>query len=141
VTLEPIEELSHTADVGFRLAADAPSCLFRLAAEGLRRVLGHEAAPDVLEEEAIRLERPDTERLLVAWLLTLHEGGERRGAVPAPISLELDREASGAARLDARVAWHRRATDPVREIKGVTYHGLEVREREGRWEATVVLDL
>jgi len=29
----------------------------------------------------------------------------------------------------------------VREIKGVTYHGLEVREREGRWEAMVVLDL
>jgi SHS2 domain-containing protein len=107
----------------------------------LRRVLGHEAGPDVLEEEAIRLERPDTERLLVAWLRTLQEGAERRGAVPAPMSIELEWEASGAARLDARVAWHRRATDPVREIKGVTYHELEVREQDGRWEAIVVLDV
>lgn len=131
--------------MGFRLAADSPAALFRLAAEGLRRALGHEAAgaaPEE-EEEEVHLERPDTERLLVAWLRMLLEEGERRGAVPEPLTVTVDPAVggAGAARLDARLAWRGRSQAPVREVKGVTYHGLQVRERDGRWEAAVVLDV
>lgn len=139
--MERIEELPHTGDVGFHLVAEGPPGLFGLAAEGLRRALGHEAAPEVVEEETVRLRRPDAERLLVAWLRTLLEGSERREAVPAPAAIEVTFGADRPATLEARIAWHRRATGPVREVKGITYHGLELRELPGRWEATVVLDL
>jgi SHS2 domain-containing protein len=140
--LERIEELPHTGDVGFRLVSDTPEGLFRLAAEGLRRAVGHQAAEAVLEKEEIRLQRPDSERLLVAWLRALLEGGERREAVPRTDALTLETGPGGSRTLAARVTWHPRAgAGPVREVKGVTYHGLRVARRDGGWEASLVLDV
>lgn len=91
----------------------------------------------------LHLESPDMERLLVAWLRSLLEEGTRRGAVPEPVAVTVEAPAGAdaGARLDARLTWRARSRPPVREIKGVTYHGLRVREREGRWEAIVVLDV
>ncbi|HKK28461.1 MAG TPA: archease [Gemmatimonadota bacterium] len=140
--LERIEELAHTADVGFRLLADTEEGLFRAAAEGLRRAIGHEAAAAEGAAEPVRLGRPDRERLLVAWLRELLAGGETRRAVPEPIDLRIGRGPEGEPTLEAIVVWRPRAgSGPAREIKGVTYHGLEVTKRDGRWSATVVLDV
>ena len=140
--MERIEELEHTADVGFRLEADSLEGLFLAAAEGLRRALGHEASGGRVEAHPLRVEGPDRERVLVAWLQELLTEGEARGAVPQPVQVRLGRGPRGDLTLNADIRWHPRAgTGPLREIKGVTYHGLEVGEREGRWFATVVFDV
>lgn len=140
--MERIEELEHTADVGFRLEADSPEGLFLAAAEGLRRALGHEASRGRPEIRSLRAEKPDRERLLVAWLRELLAQGEALDAVPEPMEVRLGRGPDGVLRLDADVRWHPRGEGGARrEIKGVTYHGLEVGERDGRWFATVVFDV
>lgn len=46
-----LRELSHTADVGFEVTAASPEELFEVAARGLVRVLGLEAAAEGADEE------------------------------------------------------------------------------------------
>lgn len=136
-----VEELAHTADVGFRVEAGTSERLFELAAVGLVRALGLEPGEaEGVPEERVELARPDRERLLVAWLRELLGRSTAEGSVPRATVEAADLEGP-EPRLRARVRWLPAASGPVREIKGVTYHGLEV-EREGEgWHATVVLDV
>ena len=136
-----VEELAHTADVGFRVEAETPERLFELAAVGLVRALGLEPGEaEAAEEQRVDLARPDPERLLVGWLRELLGRAMVERAVPA-VEVEAADLVGDDFLLRARVRWSPAASGPVREIKGVTYHGLEV-EREGDdWHATVVLDV
>ncbi len=150
-----LRELSHTADVGFEVTATSPEELFEVAARGLVRALGLEAAseradgdgdgndagsPDAAE---IEISRPDGERLMVQWLRELLAGAMSGRGVPVARVREVGIGGEVPATLRARVRWRPDAGDgPVREIKGVTYHGLVVeRTEEGRWHARVVLDV
>ena len=142
--VERVRDLAHTADIGFEVEAESLPRLFELAAEGLVAALGLEAARGgtggVPRRERLRLQRPDVERLLVAWLRELlHRCTAERG-VPEGTRVRL----SGLSELDADVAWGEWTTEtaPVREIKGVTYHGLAVERRDdGTWHARVLLDV
>lgn len=138
-----VTELSHTADVGFELRAGSLEELFGLAAEGLARARGADADPDApAETGVVELARPGLERLLVAWLGELLYRAMRDGVVPRASVEEVAASGDEDARLRARVAWRPAADEPTREIKGVTYHGLEVRRGDdGDWHARVVLDV
>lgn len=141
-----IEELPHTADIGFRVSAPSLPDLFRLAADGLASALGASPevegeSPDAGERGSVSLRRDGLERLLVAWLRELLRGARTERGVPRIESLEVTREEDGV-RLEAALRWLPWGDrGPEREIKGVTYHGLEVRREGGRWHATVVLDV
>ncbi len=154
--LGTVTELSHTADVGFELRAARLEGLFEAAADGLARARGASADPDGRAgAEDVTLSRPDLDRLLVAWLRELLYRAMRDDVVPEAVVEEVSGpgDSAGAdgqpaspadrgARLRARVVWRPAADEPVREIKGVTYHGLEVRrEEDGDWHARVVLDV
>lgn len=144
-----VEPLSHTADVGYAVTADSLAELFRGAADGLVRVLREEDGDARLEagdaraegdRETMSLERPDRERLMVAWLRELLYRMSREGRLPEEIALEM----SGPSALRARIRWVSAGPEraPVRDVKGVTYHGLRVEEEEpGRWHARLVLDV
>lgn len=138
-----LEALSHTADVGFRVHAPSLAELFQGAARGLALMLtgesGVDGAPAAAEAETWSLERPDLERLLVAWLRELLHRAQSGGELVAESQVEM----AGPAALRARVVWWPEESRPdlVREIKGVTYHGLRVEEREDGWHARVVLDV
>lgn len=169
--LGTVTELSHTADVGFELRAARLEGLFEAAADGLARARGASADPDARAgSEDVTLSRPDLDRLLVAWLRELLHRAMRDDVVPEAVVEDVtapgDAGGEGAAgasggvpsragadgqpaspadrdaRLRARVVWRPAADEPVREIKGVTYHGLEVRrDDDGDWHARVVLDV
>ena len=143
-----IGTLSHTADVGFRVEASSLEELFKGAARGLTAVLlGAEAGGEAGEStsavngepERWSLSRPDMERLLVAWLRELLHRAQSEGRLPARTAVHLTEGPS----LEAEVWWDptERREDLVREIKGVTYHGLAVEERDDGWRARVVLDV
>lgn len=145
-----LRELSHTADVGFEVTAASPEELFEVAARGLVRAMGLEAAPagadgddDGNDAGEIEISRPDGERLLVQWLRELLAGAMSGRGVPVARVREVGIGGEGPATLRARVRWRPDAGDgPAREIKGVTYHGLVVERTEaGRWHARVVLDV
>ncbi len=144
-----VDPLSHTADVGYAVTADSLSELFRGAADGLVRTVregngdaGLEPADAAAEteREAIDLDRPDRERLMVAWLRELLYRMSRDGRLPEAISVEM----SGPSALKARIRWAPGGGEQprVRDVKGVTYHGLRVEEEpEGEWHARLVLDV
>lgn len=147
--MDRLRELSHTADVGFEATASTPEELLEVAALGLVQALGLEAGPGAEEEgidadgEEMELIRPDAERLLVHWLRELLAGAMAGRGVPDARVEEARLAGEGPARLRAVVRWlPASGSGPVREIKGVTYHGLVAeRSEDGDWHARVVLDV
>lgn len=138
--------IEHTADLGIEIEAASPERLFEAGAHGLAGILvgseGGTVAPVARAVELWRdlvLEAPDRESLLVDWLrelLYIQESERLLLAVAEVVSL-------GDRRLVARAGFDR-LTDPgamERELKGVTYHDLEVRRRGSGWYARVIFDL
>jgi SHS2 domain-containing protein len=139
---QPYEILDHTADVILRVrGADRPS-LFRAALEGLYAVIGRMMTVDAGEFEtvAIEINAGDRENLFHDWLAEALYYFDARGALFCDVRIvELTEASLRAEARAAAVDWH--ASEPEREVKAVTYHGLRVEEAPDGWVATVVLDI
>jgi len=145
--------LDHTGDVGFELHAASLEALFDAARAALLRELM--AAPPTAQVPGARpagarsfeltLAAPALDRLLLRWLDELLFLVQVRGRVPASARPAV--RASGGpngweltARLET-VPLDVRAQRWRGEVKGVTYHGLELVPDDGGWRARVVLDV
>ena len=161
-----IRFLDHTADLG--MDVDAPSLheLLHRAAMGMLMLLrGEEDGPaagrgepadrvesadraestepadrpessTATESHPVDLSVRDAPQLVAAWLrevLYLHE-------VHARDYVALEPDTLTATRLTGRI-WTRRGGHAVREIKGVTYHALEVDRRPGGWQTRIIFDV
>lgn len=144
-----VVSLDHTADVGIEVHAASLPALFDRAAHGALALVagadeGGGAEGEVSGvvangevEQRLALEAEDVAGLLALWLrelLFLHEVHQLayRGA-------SFDR--LDATRLDAAVTLGPDPRAAVREIKGVTYHGLVAEPRNGGWFARVIFDV
>ncbi|WP_172620940.1 archease [Rubrobacter xylanophilus] len=133
--------LDHTADVGFEVEAPSVGELLREALRGLLLVV-FEVPPqgDGTEERRVELSAPDLETLLVRWLNELVFLIQGEGFVPVGVEVEVGEGLSLRARLRGvqldveRYGWQG-------EIKGATFHGLEVVRRDGALHARVILDV
>jgi SHS2 domain-containing protein len=156
---EGVRALDHTADVGLEVRAPSLETLFDRAARGLRAlirgedVVGAEPAPvararapgrgaqDVAPgaqlSERVAAEAPDAGALLVAWLRELLWLLESKRLAYEGARFETLTETALAA--DVRATAETRT--PVREIKGVTYHGLDVGHGDDGWHARVIFDV
>lgn len=138
-----IASFSHTGDVGFALTADDLDTLFDAAREALLRVLVTAPPKRGDDDRTVRLGAPDLDVLLVRWLeevLYLH-AAEGLLAVAAEPRVE---QCDDGWHLTAKVHFApvaNRAQRFVREVKAVTYHGLEVTRDDAGWRARVVLDV
>jgi SHS2 domain-containing protein len=132
--------LEHTADMGIEAWATTLDALFVSAAQGLQEILFGRPCPVAARQQLnIELQAADREELLVAWLgEILFLVGQRRFC-PAVFHVE----ELGDHRLRASLAgeYQRQGLRPLREVKAVTYHRLQVQEQDGGWQATVYLDL
>lgn len=138
--------IEHTADLGIEIEADSLERLFETGAHGLAGVLvGSEVgtgasgpAPAVAWRDLV-LEAPDREALLVDWLRELLYIHETEGLLLTAAEVE----DLGDTKLVARAGFIRPPPSggAERELKGVTYHDLEVRQLGGGWYARVVFDL
>ncbi len=142
----PWEVLEHTADTGIVVRAGSLPALFeRAAAAMFDAMVDLETVTPRGTAEEVRVEAPDRETLLAAWLGELLSRAGAEGKVYGEFDV---RECAGGPegwRLVARVRGE--PVDPARhrfdlEIKAVTYHMLEVREEApGRWVARVLFDV
>lgn len=161
-----ISFLDHTADVGVEVHASSLPDLFILAAVGMASlVYGADMVADDLVAEAdtavspptppapsqagasppagapvrraLSLSAEDAPTLLRAWLRSLLGW------------LDTESLALGAARFDALTETHLEAVvdlapdtrEPIREIKGVTLHGLVAERRGEDWTGRVIFDV
>jgi SHS2 domain-containing protein len=137
---DAFEVLEHTADIGFHATAETLPALFRQAARAFFFIAIDDTRLTGRDVHVIEVDGSDYESLLVNFLqelLYLFDSGRW-----APCDCEID--TLEPTRLRARVRGEVRA--PERHpwkliVKAVTYHGLEVVEREGTWHARVFLDV
>ncbi len=142
---EGVRALDHTADVGLEIEAPDLATLFERAALGMEWLLGEgpEHAParaggarSRAGEVEITLYAPELPVLLADWLRELLYLRQVRGRRFESARFQ---ELSSTALL-ARVRLAP-AGEPVREIKGVTYHGLEAKRAGGGWHARLIMDV
>jgi SHS2 domain-containing protein len=83
------------------------------------------------------LEADDLPTLLRAWLREVLWWHEVEGLALRRVRFRV----LEPVRLEAEVTLAPPPGPPVREIKGVTLHGLEVAEEAGEWRAQVIFDV
>jgi SHS2 domain-containing protein len=138
--MKKYETFDHTADVGIRVFGRTVEEVFVNAAYALfdqwtdlRKVRGK-----ISREISIR--GADREDLLVRWLGELLFLGESRGVLFKEFTIR---------RLDStslKAVARGEIFDPSRhrfktEIKAVTYHQVEIKEVDGKWEGRVIFDV
>jgi SHS2 domain-containing protein len=136
MTINPIEEIEHTADLSIRVRGRSLEELFVNAALGMAMLM---ADPDQVEpslERRVELEEYDTETLLVSWLSELLWFNEESDAV----FVRFEIEELTPTRLRATV-WGGPAASQWKQIKAVTFNDLEIIETDEGYEVTVVFDV
>ncbi len=134
-----IRWLNHTADVRLEIVSDTIEGLYADFVEGLRQLLVTGDAEPVKAEE-IDLAESGPPDLLVSLGRQVLFYFNASQLVPA----RFDVVTVSPTRLQGRL-WGE-PFDPDRmafhmEVKGVTYHDLEVEERKGKWRARVTFDV
>lgn len=137
--------IEHTADLAIEVMAPTLETLFAASAMGLSGLLqGTESGtlPTASPQDGIRqdfdLRETDLEGLLVEWLRELLFLASTRQLLFSGVTFETLTE----FRLKAHGYFCRAAAGSVqRELKGVTYHDLEVGRRSHGWIARIVFDV
>ncbi len=132
--------LEHTADIGFRAWGMSAADLFANAAHALMAIAAGPGTFRGVDNREVVVSGHDYESLMVNWLeeiLYLFDTGRF-----AACAFTIDE--ISPSRLSARLTGEPRepALHPWKLIvKAVTYHQIEVAERDGQWTATVFLDV
>lgn len=143
--IQGVRPLEHTADVGLEVEADSPVELFRRAALGMTHLILDDvpALQGGGEVRLVSLRSTELPDLLREWLREVLHLHESEGFALSTVDLTL----SEGWELSAELRGVIDPTVPIREIKGVTLHGLRagLRERDeipGReWYGRVIFDV
>lgn len=129
-------EIEHTADTALHIQAENLAELLKYAALGMFSLMGLSSDHDSGTRRRIELEALDREDLLVAWLeellylIEMHEVGF------GDVDIEVHQDRSLVAMVEEIPGMI-----PLKEIKAVTYHGLEIIETDKGLETTIVFDV
>lgn len=138
--MKPYELIDHTADIGLRIYGETLEDLFRNGGFALCDLITDIAMVRPMERRRFTLERDRVDELLVEWLgslLYIFDTEQLLFCGFPIISIDgckLIAEAEGELFNPERHAI--RTT-----LKAVTYHQLEVAQRDNTWQATVILDV
>ncbi len=138
-----LEELEHTADVGFRVRARTLPGLFYWAARGLLGAMFERLPRRGDVRLRVVLEAEDPETLLVRFLNELLYLAQTRGRVPVALRVHLA-PGPGGCRLAAGIEalpFDRVADRFLGEVKSATFHGLRIEKTGSGYAASVVLDV
>lgn len=138
-----VTSFSHTADVGMAVTAATLPELFTRAARGMFWMIQGDAPSGALSAappvavRSISLAAPDLSALLREWLRELLYWHESEGLSFGEARFSTLED----VRLVADVGLVREPSEPIREIKGVTLHGLIAERRGPDWAARVIFDV
>ncbi|MFQ5537558.1 MAG: archease [Gemmatimonadota bacterium] len=145
--LTGIRSLDHTADVGLEVEAPDLAGLFLRGARGMLWLMyGKEPSVPTaggavqLRAREVSLSAEDLDGLFRDWLREVLAWHDLEGKVPVGFP-ELSVHRGEAPALEARVLLGEHSEEPIREIKGVTLHGLAVERAGDGWRATVIFDV
>lgn len=135
----------HTADVAVELAAATRDALFADAMLAFTDTVTDSKTVEPDETHRLEVRAPDAEALMVEWLGELVYRFDVDGLLFSRVKLSIQEETSGDLHLvgDAEGEPYDTEKHPLEvQVKGVTYHQLEVREENGGgWVGRVVFDI
>jgi len=142
--MTPIEWLDHTADVGFRAAGDSIEGAFCEAARAIFSLMFaiDEIRPET--EHRVEVSAPSLEDLLVEWLSELLVQKDLSRLVFSQFEVTISGNAgSGYVAMGRAVGEvvDRERHKPGIEVKGISYLGLDVSQRDKMWIVQVVVDV
>jgi SHS2 domain-containing protein len=128
--------VEHTSEVELRLEAPTLAALFVQAGKALAELMLGEATGSEAVTDRVIVTAPDRAALLAAWIDELIFRAEIRKAVFTRFDVARVDEQEIAAEIGG-------VAEPVLKtaVKAATFHDLRVAEENGRWVATVVLDV
>jgi SHS2 domain-containing protein len=136
-----IRQLDHTADVGVEVRAPTPCTLLAGGVEGMMELILGDSRPGETEVRSVTVEASEPRLLLrdlLREVLWLHEA---EGFAVAQASVRVESGPDGLT-ATAELRGGPDPSPPVRELKGVTLHGLEARrDEDGEWLARVIFDV
>ncbi|MFP3852869.1 MAG: archease [Anaerolineales bacterium] len=130
------EEVDHTADWSIRVWGSDMEELLRQAAKGMLQLLNARPEEGQGNWLDIDIEAEDPEELMVSWLeelLFLHE-------TKHITFLEFDFRSVGEKHLSA-AAKSAPSKRPDKHIKAVTFHNMDIIEKDGNIETEIVFDV
>ena len=132
--------LDHTADVAFKAYGTTVEEVFEHAAEALVETMTDLNEIQPMAQYTLTVAAEDLEMLMVRWLNELLYRFETEELLLGRFHVNRLKD----FRLTASCRGER--LDPDRHaiktgIKGVTYHGLYVKQQRNTWESRVVLDI
>lgn len=130
----------HTADMGISLRAPTRAMLVARAGEALYAAIGELVGGERGSPWRVELSGDDAAMLLRDYLTELLVLFESSLAIVVDPRVEEYSDARLVVRGDA-FAIDEARTVFLREVKAITYHGLELRESENGVEATVIVDI
>jgi len=130
----------HTADIALHVWAPSLAELFRVAAEGLYATIGQLKCGPATRATTVELSAGDVPDLLQSWLAELLFRFETGDEVLVDVAIdELTETKLHATAKSAPL--DRDASTLDREVKAVTYHGLDVTRTPDGVVTTVILDI
>jgi SHS2 domain-containing protein len=138
--MKKYEFFDHTADMGLRIYGPSLAGLFENAGCALFDVLTDTGRVKPRQAQRFELRRDNEEELLVEWLGALLYEFDTRGLLFSRFTVEhIDGLSLAASAYGEQFqpGCHELKT----AVKAVTYHGLSIRQKNGLWQATVVIDV
>ena len=126
---EPYEFIDHTADIAIKASGKTLAEAFENAAKGMFDIITDKSEIESVGQYGIELEAPDLEQLLVDWLSELLFINTSQNLVFGFFKVELDEKKK---KLSAKIFGEKYDISKHKigvEIKAVTYHMLEVRNK------------
>jgi len=132
--------IDHTGDLGIEVYGQSLKELFENAGQAFFLVITDSSRVQQKVERVITLPFEDLGTLMVDWLGQLLYLHDVDGILFC--QFEVKKIEAGSFVASAWGEFFQEGRHVIRtEVKAVTFHQLEVRERRGRWHARVILDL
>jgi len=137
------EYVDHPGDIGIRAWGKTPDEAFREAARGLFSLMVDlsRVSPAVRREMEAKADTLD--RLLVEWLSALLAEKDVTGLIFSDFEVSIESLPSGYTLRGVGLG---EPLDPARhpigtEVKGISYLGLVVKEKDGGWAVQCIVDV
>lgn len=138
--MKKYEQTDHTADIGLRIFGNSLPALFANAGYALFDTLTDISKVSPATKQVFRFQRDSAEELLVEWMGALLYTFETEDLLFNRFNIISINKNSLSA--EAEGEFFNSAVHTIKNsVKAVTYHKLKIEEKNGRWQAEVVLDI
>ena len=138
--MKKYEQTDHTADLGLKIFGNSLPDLFANAGYALFNTLTDLSKVSPVTKQVFHLQRDTTEELLIEWMGELLYTFETEGLLFNRFNITSLNKNSLSA--EAEGEFFNSSIHFIKNgIKAVTYHNLKIEQKNGLWQAEVVLDI